>query len=300
MRLRRPRYVIPVLALIHLACGRAGFQVVETDDPQLDNGSQLPIDSQDGDVIGDGTASEKPGDIDDDEPEAPPPPPPPPPTACEAYLELSCQKPHNSELVIGPQEYYQDLDLSAVDLVGEALYQSFWQRVKIERSCASQANLTQIVWSQVDGSHADFYLAVFFGAELSQSQFSFAHLRQATFNRSRLSDLSFGSACLNGAQFRETELRGSLDFTGVIAQKVDFYRSFFTGTASFEEADLQEANFSQSIFDKPVSFRRADLRRANFLDAEIANNIDFSEADLSGAIWVDGRTCAPDSIGECL
>jgi len=301
-------WVIVFFLLTNLGCGVAGFKVVEGEDENLNrrvegDGAQLPIDSSDGDAIGDGGTpiDDQPADGSVSDPDGNQPIPlPPAPNACEAYLDLSCQRPHESKVILGPQEFYQDLDLNAADLTGEALYQSFWQRVELVRSCAAEVNLTQAVWSQVNASHSNLQLAVFFGSELSRSQFGFAHLRQSSFNRSRLADLSFGEACLKDAIFRETEFRGSTDFTNAIAPGADFFRSFFSGTASFQEADLRDANFEQAIFDRPISFRGADLRGVNFFKVEIASYIDFSDADLSGAVWSDGRICALGSIGRCL
>lgn len=292
------------IILISLGCRRAGFTISGTEDDdrnrqEQEGHAQLPIDSLDGDAFSEGADPSDGEPVDGSDQEQQPLPPPPSPNACEVYLDLSCQRPHESDVVIGPQEFYQDLDLNAADLTGEALYQSFWQRVNLERACAAQTNLTQTIWSNVDASHSDFQLAVFFGSELSQSQFAFAHLRAVNFTRSRFADLSFGEACLSEAVFRESEFRGSTDFTGIIAPSVNFFRSFFVGTASFQEANLTGANFEQSIFDRPVSFRNADLRGASFLNVEIANYVDFSNADLSGAVWSDGRICAAGSIGSC-
>lgn len=307
MSLKRLANILLVVILpgFNLNCGIAEFRAVEMEELDLNrldkgNNSKLPMDSQDSDVVGDPADQDRPADgKSPDDATEPPPPPPPPPNACEAYLELSCRHPEDAQIILRPQESYQDLDLSGTELGGLALFQTFWHRVVLERVCAPQVNLTQTAWLQVDGSFANWSDAIFFNSDLSNSSFIFAHLRQASFERSRLADMSFGESCLIDARFRETEFRGSSDFTAVIAPGIDFFRSFFSGTASFEEADLEGASFEQVIFDRPVSFKKANLRRVNFFKAEIARELDFSEADLSHAIWVDGSRCAEGSIGDC-
>jgi len=62
--------------------------------------------------------------------------------------------------------------------------------------------------------------------------------------------------------------------------------------AALVEADLRGADL------RDADFRDADLRRANLEGADITD-ADFSHADLSRTIWIDGRTCAIGSDGEC-
>jgi uncharacterized protein YjbI with pentapeptide repeats len=100
-----------------------------------------------------------------------------------------------------------------------------------------------------------------------------AMLRDATFQRSNLSDANLS--------------------------KVDGYRARFVSTdlpkARFEGARLIEADFTRANLTG-ASFLDADLRNAKMINAVLRD----ANADLSGVIWVDGkRRCAENSIGQC-
>lgn len=66
---------------------------------------------------------------------------------------------------------------------------------------------------------------------------------------------------------------------------------------NFEKANLTAANLMGANLSG-ASFHKANLSYANFREAIILTT-DFSGARLDHAIWVDGRTCKPDSIGVC-
>jgi uncharacterized protein YjbI with pentapeptide repeats len=57
-------------------------------------------------------------------------------------------------------------------------------------------------------------------------------------------------------------------------------------------ADFREANL------KDVQFAGANLSYANLKDARLDGAV-LDNAKLAGATWVDGRTCADDSVGSC-
>lgn len=67
-------------------------------------------------------------------------------------------------------------------------------------------------------------------------------------------------------------------------------------------ANLVDANL-QGAYLKGADLRAANLTGANLLDAYLfeakIEGADLTGADLSKAIWVDGRTCAFESIGYC-
>jgi uncharacterized protein YjbI with pentapeptide repeats len=289
-------------------CGQAEFETIEKDDAAAVGGDQTAGDqvtvgddptgdkSNDGadnsaDEDGDDSGFDD-GNADGDEDNEPQP------SACRAYLDLVCKTP--DEMRWGPQEEYADENLNQLELEGQALYQTYWRNSTFQRSCSDRTNFTQTKWTEVDASKANWELATFFEAELTQSRFVFANLSFVNFSNTKLVDLSFGEACLKAADFSEAEFFGRLDFSQVIAPESKFSQIYFSATVNFQEADLRAASFQGSIFDLPVSFAKANLRQANFQGAEIAAAMDFSGADLSGAIWVDGRQCAEGSIGECL
>ena len=66
---------------------------------------------------------------------------------------------------------------------------------------------------------------------------------------------------------------------------------------NFEKANLTAANLMGANLSG-ASFRNANLSYADFREAIILTT-DFSDARLDHAIWIDGRTCKPNSIGSC-
>lgn len=88
------------------------------------------------------------------------------------------------------------------------------------------------------------------------------------------------NADLSGHSFANLDLAGH-EFVNVDLSKADFRRARLGG-ASFVNANLSGADF-----------RGANLKGASFV------NVDWDGADFSGAVWLNGRTCAPRSIGRC-
>ncbi len=110
-------------------------------------------------------------------------------------------------------------------------------------------------------------------------------LRGATFDRADLSDVNLAGIKGSRSRFREARLRGA-QFDGALLDGAEFLRADLTG-ASFRDANLRAARFQRAI-----------LRDADFTGAQI-RNVKFDRADLSGATWIDGRTCADGSTGQC-
>lgn len=67
--------------------------------------------------------------------------------------------------------------------------------------------------------------------------------------------------------------------------------------ANLAKANLKGANLIGADLSN-TSFIQADLSYANLRDV-IISNTDFSKARLDNAIWIDGRTCGANSIGDC-
>ena len=84
----------------------------------------------------------------------------------------------------------------------------------------------------------------------------------------------------------KSALKGK-DLTGCNLQNADLYRT------NLYRANLEGANLSE-----------ANLEGANLVDADLTGadleGADLYRANLEGATWVDGRTCAKQSRGECL
>ena len=77
---------------------------------------------------------------------------------------------------------------------------------------------------------------------------------------------------------------------------VDLGRCNLKGV-DLSHADLERADLGESNLER-ADLSGANLKMANRrLSGMIGVNLD--KADLSGAIWMDGRVCAPGSIGQC-
>jgi len=76
------------------------------------------------------------------------------------------------------------------------------------------------------------------------------------------------------------------NLSGTELSKVDL------SEGSLKGADLRHASL------KDIDLHGADLSYANFFNARL-ENVNLARARLDHAIWVDGRECRQDSIGEC-
>lgn len=118
------------------------------------------------------------------------------------------------------------------------------------------------------------------GCQLSGSKFSRTNLAAANLMNANLQTADLSAATLARANLKYVQLHLAN------LQDSDFSQADLTG-ATLIGANLSNANFSH-----------ANLRYANLRDAIIVNT-NFSQARLDNAIWVDGRTCAINSIGSC-
>ncbi len=108
-------------------------------------------------------------------------------------------------------------------------------------------------------------------ASLAGANLNTAVLREAKLSATDLSRADMSYAELSGADLRYADLKGSR----------------LLG-ANLRQADLRGANLSQ-----------CDLRFAD-LHGALLEQADLSGANLGGVIWVDGSSCAEQSIGRCL
>ena len=124
---------------------------------------------------------------------------------------------------------------------------------------------------------------------------------QVNWSNCRLEDLQASRQDLSGAKVRNAKLR-----------QANLFGARLVG-ADLAYTDLVKANLGYA------NLRRATLKGANLLGADLAyadlSGADLSYADLSGAtlggavmseaqfdnaVWVDGRICAPGSLGQCM
>ncbi len=113
------------------------------------------------------------------------------------------------------------------------------------------------------------------GAQLLKEKLVAANLMNTNLQTANLYASDLSHANLKFSQLHLTNLKYA-----------NFTKANLTG-ASLMGADLTGANFSQ-----------ADLSYANFRDAIIIS-ANFSGARLDNAIWIDGRTCRVNSVGDC-
>ncbi|MCU7852053.1 MAG: pentapeptide repeat-containing protein [Candidatus Thiodiazotropha sp. (ex Monitilora ramsayi)] len=115
-----------------------------------------------------------------------------------------------------------------------------------------------------------------------------------------LPGVDVGSASLSGANLSSAVLRqgrfSATDFTGADMRYVnlsgaDLHYAQLKGAvllgANLQHADLRGSDFSHT-----------DLRYAD-LSGSLIEGAVFDAASLQGAIWVDGSTCADNSVGQC-
>lgn len=136
--------------------------------------------------------------------------------------------------------------------------------IKVEVDCSTSAqpgvDWRECVLVSIQLAQTDLVAANLMNTNLEQANMKKANLAQANLKYSKLN-----SANLQGVNLTKANLKG----------------------ASLLGADLTAALLSQ-----------ADLSYA-ILRGAIIEDADFSAAILDGAIWVDGRTCAKGSIGQC-
>lgn len=123
------------------------------------------------------------------------------------------------------------------------------------------------------------------GRDLKGVSLGQAMLREATFQRSDLSDAKLSGADAYRAKFLSARMaRAVMDDTRLI--EADLTRADLSG-ASLKGADLRNAKLVGAVM------KGADLTGARLEGADLRN------ADLTGARWADGRVCGDGSVGQC-
>lgn len=123
------------------------------------------------------------------------------------------------------------------------------------------------------------------GRDLKGVSLGQAMLREATFQRSDLSDAKLSAADAYRAKFLSARMaRVVMDSARLI--EADLTRADLTA-ASLKDADLRNAKLVGAIM------KGADLTGARLEGADLRN------ADLTGARWPDGKVCGDGSVGQC-
>jgi uncharacterized protein YjbI with pentapeptide repeats len=115
---------------------------------------------------------------------------------------------------------------------------------------------------------------------------------------------------LSGQSLLNADLAGAdlsnANLTGADLRGADLYRADLSGanlsnaqlsSVILNRSDLSGANLSGTNLTG-AQIRAADLSRANLSGADLSR-VDLTYTNLGGAVWVDGRTCAEGSSGEC-
>lgn len=115
-----------------------------------------------------------------------------------------------------------------------------------------------------------------------------------------ITDLDVGAASLAGANLSNTVLRNAkLSATDLAGADLRY--------ANLSQADLRYARLVGAILVgadlRQADLRDADLSRADLRFADLSDSR-IDDATLQGvrldsAIWIDGRSCGADSIGNC-
>ncbi len=119
---------------------------------------------------------------------------------------------------------------------------------------------------------------------------SYCHLEGRSLVGADLSGATLNNAALIGSDMRRVQLVGSdvsyADLSVVRLERSNLVGANLTGTL-LVRTDLTQANLEA-----------ADLSFANLEGARLAG-ARLDRARLHKTIWVDGRLCGPESIGEC-
>ena len=117
----------------------------------------------------------------------------------------------------------------------------------------------------------------------------------------RMEDLSATRKDLSGARITNAKLRQANLFGSKLIGADLAYTDLVKANLSY--ADLNDANL------KGTNLTGADLAYANLSGADLTfadlsqavlGGVILNGAQLSNAVWLDGRTCVPGSVGQCL
>lgn len=190
------------------------------------------------------------------------------------------------QCVIGPKAQCAKANLIGRDLRGANL---------------TGANLVEARLDEANATNATFVRADVVSASLLGIKLGQANLADGDFTNSAL-----GEASLQGVQGSGLDASWS-DMTKANLADADLTTATLGGSraveANFSRANLSNADVSAVSFARAnltgTNFTNAIMRRADLRGATITDAV-FTGADLTGATWVNGRTCAEDSIGRCI
>ncbi|MBL4762641.1 MAG: pentapeptide repeat-containing protein [Gammaproteobacteria bacterium] len=138
----------------------------------------------------------------------------------------------------------------------------------------------------IDVSKPDCAAAAFANVNWSHCQKDGASLTGKNLNHATLISISLINAQLSHAQLQASDLSYA-NLKGANMRSADLSNARLMG-ANLVGASLHSANLSHS------DMRYTDLSGANLQNAQLTGAL------LGSAIWVDGKTCKPGSIGNCI
>lgn len=128
------------------------------------------------------------------------------------------------------------------------------------------------------------------GLNLRSANMRSANLSGANLSGANLEDTFLHKANLEGAILSKAYLRGAY----LIGASL---RSANLGGANLSQARLTEADLSKANLERAILLG-ASLGQANLSGANLSG-ANLGQASLGEALWVDGRTCAWFSLGQC-
>jgi len=120
---------------------------------------------------------------------------------------------------------------------------------------------------------------------------SYCHFENRTLVRANLAEANLDNAVLTGANLQDAVL-SSANLSYANLDGANLHNAVLRG-AQIKGAMLRKADLARSILEN------ADMSYVNLLGANLQDTV-LTGADLSRAIWIDGRVCAPGSVGSCL
>jgi uncharacterized protein YjbI with pentapeptide repeats len=121
--------------------------------------------------------------------------------------------------------------------------------------------------------------------ELRKAKLAGKDLHDGNYDTARMDESDLSGANLSGSSMQIANLQKA-NLSKANLKKAHLHAANLTG-ANLSDADLQGAILTKT------ALMGANLKGAN-LDKAI-----LTGANLSGATWIDGHTCAPNSISTC-
>ena len=211
---------------------------------------------------------------------------------------LNCQS-QNANLFV-PESSISNLNLMGEDFSQSNLVRSRIDSVNLQASCGRGSELSDSHIINTNLLQSDVSLS-----NLSRSEVSRVNLQQANLRGSNLSAATFSyvnlhKTCAEQSNFSDADFHSEINASYFNAARSNLSRSIVRQGSNFSYSNLESANLSAITIEDGVDFSYANFKNANLSGAQIATDVNFSNADFSGATWIDGRKCAPQSIGTCI